>query len=155
MKIKYLSIIALFFVASAVFFCGGCQRRSLHVGTVNAEKIISENPKYMELRVVLSDERQKLYSQIPKNVSSMSGTEKKALQEKLAKDAAERSDKFSKLYRESMAKLQEDIKSHASEVAKDKNLDIVVVNTMMNYPVVLYSSGENITLDILLKMGND
>lgn len=155
MKIKYLSIIALFFVALAVFFCGGCQRRGLHVGTVNAEKIISENPKYMELRVVLSDERQKLYSQIPKNVNSMSGTEKKALQEKLAKDAAERSDKFSKLYRESMAKLQEDIKSHASEVARDKNLDIVVVNTMMNYPVVLYSSGENITLDILLKMGND
>ncbi|MBQ7529167.1 OmpH family outer membrane protein, partial [bacterium] len=152
---RLLPISVLFFVVSIIFFCGGCQQRGLHVGTVNAEKIISEDPKYMELRVVLSDERQKLYSQIPKNVNSMSNTQKKALQEKLAKDAAERSDKFNKLYRESMAKLQEDIKSHASEVAKDKGLDIVVVNTMMNYPVVLYSSGDNITLDILLKMGNN
>lgn len=76
---------------------------------------------------------------------------KKALQEKLAKDAAERSSKFDKLYNESMKGLREDIKNQAAEVAKDKDIDLVVVNTV-NYPVVLYTSGDNITLDILLKM---
>ena len=35
----------------------------------------------MELNVILSDERSKIYSQIPSNVSSMSAAQKKALQE--------------------------------------------------------------------------
>ena len=114
---------------------GGCEQRSLRVGVVDTERIVRENPKFMELNVVLSDERSKLYSQIPRGVLSMTGDQKKALQEKLAKDAAERSSKFDKLYRESM----------------DKGIDLGVVNTM-NYPAVLYTSGENVTLDILLKM---
>jgi hypothetical protein len=50
-----------------------------------------------------------------------------------------------------MKKLQEEIQVQAGEVAKDKGIDLVVVNTM-NYPAVLYTSGENVTLDILLKM---
>lgn len=130
---------------------GGCEQRSLRVGVVDTERIVRENPKFMELNVVLSDERSKLYSQIPRGVLSMTGDQKKALQEKLAKDAAERSSKFDKLYRESMKKLQEEIQVQAGEVAKDKGIDLVVVNTM-NYPAVLYTSGENVTLDILLKM---
>ncbi len=140
-------------VVSAVLLLGGsgCAQRTLKVGVVNTERIIRENPKYMELNVILSDERSKVYSQIPDNVSSMSAAQKKALQEKLAKDAAERSSKFDKLYNESMQGLREDIKAQASEVAKDKGIDLVVVNTV-NYPVVLYTSGDNITLDILLKM---
>ncbi len=138
---------------SAVLLLGGsgCAERTLKVGVVNTERIIRENPKYMELNVILSDERSKLYSQIPSNVRSMSVAQKKALQEKLAKDAAESSSKFDKLYNESMKGLREDIKNQASEVAKDKGIDLVVVNTV-NYPVVLYTNGDNITLDILLKM---
>ena len=50
-----------------------------------------------------------------------------------------------------MAQLQKDIQAQAAEVAREKNLDLVVINTM-RYPVVLYSAGDNITLDILLKM---
>lgn len=138
---------------SAVLLLGGsgCAERTLKVGVVNTERIIRENPKYMELNVILSDERSKLYSQIPSNVRSMSVAQKKALQEKLAKNAAESSSKFDKLYNESMKGLREDIKNQASEVAKDKGIDLVVVNTV-NYPVVLYTNGDNITLDILLKM---
>ncbi|MGM9998219.1 MAG: OmpH family outer membrane protein [Candidatus Bruticola sp.] len=149
---KLTNCLVLTAVSAALLLAGGgCAERSLKVGVVNTERIIRENPKYMELNVILSDERSKFFSQIPNNVSSMSGAQKKALQEKLAKEAAERSSKFDKLYNESMKSLREDIKNQASEVAKDKNIDLVVVNTI-NYPVVLYTSGDNITLDILLKM---
>ncbi|MGM9992354.1 MAG: OmpH family outer membrane protein [Candidatus Bruticola sp.] len=149
---KFINCLILTAVGAALLLSGGgCAKRSLKVGVVNTERIIRENPKYMELNVVLSDERNKLFSQIPSNVNSMSGAQKKALQEKLAKEAAERSSKFDKLYNESMKSLREDIKKQASEVAKDKNIDLVVVNTI-NYPVVLYTSGDNVTLDILLKM---
>ncbi|MBQ7503561.1 hypothetical protein IJT93_12770 [bacterium] len=137
--------------ASVLLGAGGCGHKTLKVATVNTERIIAENPKYMELKVVLADERKQLYSQIPTDVRKMSGAEKKALQEKLQKEAAERSKKFDKLYRDSISKLQEDIKGNAEAVCSDKKIDLVVVDTM-NYPVVLYSSGDNITLDILLKM---
>jgi len=149
---KFVHCLVLTAVSAILLLGGsGCAERTLKVGVVNTERIIRENPKYMELNVILSDERSKIYSQIPSNVSSMSVAQKKALQEKLAKDAAERSSKFDKLYNESMKGLREDIKAQASEVAKDKDIDLVVVNTV-NYPVVLYTSGDNITLDILLKM---
>jgi len=138
---------------SVLLGAGGCGNRSLKVATVNTERIIAENPKYMELKVVLADERKQLYSQIPTDVKNMSGAQKKALQEKLQKEAAERSKKFDKLYRDSISKLQEDIKGNAEAVCSDKKIDLVVVDTM-NYPVVLYSAGDNITLDILLKMDN-
>ena len=149
---KFVHCLILTVVGAGLLLCGsGCAKRPLKVGVVNTERIIRENPKYMELNVILSDERSKIYSQIPSNVNSMSAAQKKALQEKLAKDAAERSSKFDKLYNESMKGLREDIKNQAAEVAKDKDIDLVVVNTV-NYPVVLYTSGDNITLDILLKM---
>lgn len=140
--------------SAAAFVClgiCGCANSTLKVATVNTERIIAENPKYMELKVVLADERKQLYSQIPANVNKMTGAEKKALQKKLEKEAADRSKKFDKLYRDSMSKLQEDIKDQAAEVCGDKNIDLVVVDSI-NYPVVLYSAGDNITLDILLKM---
>lgn len=141
---------ALVLIACAAL-SGGCQPRALTVGTVDTEQIIRENPKYMEMSVMFSDERSQLFSQIPSNVRSLSGAERKALQERIAKEAAERSSRFDKLYRETMAQLQKDIQAQAAEVAREKNLDLVVINTM-RYPVVLYSAGDNITLDILLKM---
>lgn len=138
-------------LCTVVLGCTACQPRSLKVGVVDTERIIRENPKYMELSVILADERKALFSQIPRNVRSMSGAERKALKEKIAKDAMERSSKFDKVYRDRMSKLLEDLKAQAAEVASDKDIDLVVVNTM-NYPVVLNNPGNDITLDILLKM---
>ena len=123
----------------------------MKVGIVNTARIVQENPKYLDLNVLLMQERNAVYSQIPSNVRELSDSAKRKLQEKLAKEAAERSGQFDKLVRDFMQKLQGDIQDSAGEVARDKGIDMVIIDTPY-YPTVLYSSGENITTDILLKM---
>ncbi len=133
----------------------GCTNRAPHmtVGVVNTARIVQENPKYLDLNVLLMQERDAVYSQIPANVQQLSDAEKRQLQEKLAKEASERSGRFDNLVREFMQKLQSDIQESAGEVARAKGIDMVIIDTPY-HPTVLYNSGENITTDILLKMRN-
>lgn len=123
----------------------------MKVGIVNTARIVQENPKYLDLNVLLMQERDAVYSQIPANVGSLPDSEKRKLQEKLSKEAAERSGQFDKLVRDFMTKLQGDIKQSAEQVAREKGIDVVIIDTPY-MPTVLYQSGENITTDILLKM---
>lgn len=132
--------------------CSG-QGSQMKVGIVNTARIVRENPKYLDLNVLLIQEQQAVYSQIPTNVQALSDQEKRQLQEKLSKEANERSTRFDKLVREFMQKLQGDIQESAGQVAQAKGIDMVIIDTPY-YPTVLYSSGENITTDILLKMRN-
>ncbi len=126
-------------------------QRSMRVAVVDTDRIVRENPKYMELNVLLAQERDAVIDQVPENVRSLSKEQKQELRKKLAKDATERSDKFSKMYMDFLKKLTEDIRGSAKEIAQDRHIDLVIVDSPSN-PTVLYSAGENITTDILLKL---
>ncbi len=130
--------------------CGG-PGPQMRVGFVNTARIVQENPKYLELNILLMQEREAVYSQIPQNVRDLSSDEKHRLQQKLAKEASERSGRFDNLVRDFMQKLQADIKESATQIADNKNLDVVIINTPY-FPTIHYTSGEDITTDILLKM---
>lgn len=125
--------------------------RPLTVGVVNTNRIIAENPKYIELNIALQQERADFYAQIPRDVRTMSATERKGLEQKLNKDAAERSSKFDKLYRDFMKNLQSEIKENTAQLARERGIDMVIIDTP-NFPTVLYSSGDNITTDILIQI---
>lgn len=149
---KFGSVWAGLTVALMLSCCSGCSlERHLTVGMVDTDRIVRENPQYMELNVLLMNEREAVYSQIPRDARNLPKDERESLKKKITKDANERSQRFDKLYRDFMKKLQTDIKSHAEAVAHDKGIDMVIINTP-SYPTVLYCSGDSITTDILLKM---
>ena len=128
-----------------------CCNGTMKVGVVDTDRIVRENPKYMELNVMLAGERQAVMQQVPQNVQKMSDSQRQELRKKIAKDAQERSDKFSKKYMEFINNLTEDIRGAAKSVANDRDYDLVIVDSPSN-PTVLYHSGDNITTDILLKL---
>lgn len=149
MRRLYLVILA----AASVVGLVGCSGSGpqMKVGFVNTARIVQENPKYLELNVLLVQEREAVRAQIPQNVRELSTGEKQQLQQRLAKEASERSSRFDNLVRDFMQKLQADIKESATEVAQAKNLDVVIINTPY-FPTIHYTSGEDITTDIMLKM---
>ena len=154
MKVKHWGMALAVGAVSLGLILGmsGCSwQRGIKVGVVDTDRVVRENPKYMELNVMLAGERQAVMQQVPSNFRSMSVSQRQEVRKKLAKDAKERSDKFSKKYMEFLNKLTEDIRGAAKSVAKDRHYDLIIVDSPSN-PTVLYNSGDNITTDILLKL---
>ena len=154
MKIMHLclALATLLVGVGLVVTMSGCQaQRQLKVGLVDTDRIVRESPRYMELNVMLANERQAFREQLPNNTNNMSDSQINELRQKLAKDAQARSDKFSKQYMDFIKKLTEDIRGAAKTVAEERDFDLVIVDSP-NTPTVLYNSGENLTTDILLKL---
>lgn len=131
----------------------GAKGPQMKVGVVNTARIVEQNPRYLNLNMVWVEEKNAVYSQIPQDIGTRSDAEKRALQEKLTKEAGERSAKFDKLVRDFMKQMQTDIQDSAAQVAKAKGIDMIIIDTPY-YPTVLYNGGENVTTDILLRMKN-
>lgn len=130
----------------------GCQaQRQLKVGLVDTDRIVRESPKYMELKVMLADERQQFLGQFPNDTKNMTDSQISELRKKLGKDYKDRSDKLSKQYLSFLKKLTEDIRGAAESVAADRSFDLIIVDSPTT-PTVHYNSGENLTTDILLKL---
>ncbi|MBQ7567431.1 OmpH family outer membrane protein [bacterium] len=135
-----------------VWGLSGCSmQHTIKVGVVDTDRVVRENPKYMELNVMLAGERQAVMQQVPSNFRDMSSSQRQEVRKKLAKDAKERSDKFSKKYIDFIKGLTDDIRVAAKSVADDRHYDLIIVDSPSN-PTVLYNSGDNITTDILLKL---
>ncbi len=150
MKKSFLLAASCFIAASLCLGTGCTMQKQLKVGIVDTDRIVSSNPEYMELNMVLMKEREELYSQIPRNASSLSADEQNKLREKVSKEASERSQKFDKLYRDFIKKMRNDVQEAAKQVADQKGIDMVVINSP-RVQTAYYYYGENITTDILLK----
>lgn len=131
----------------------GCTAKGpqMKVGVVNTARIVEQNPKYLDLNMIWVEEKNAVYSQIPSDIGRRSDAEKRDLQAKLTKEAGERSAKFDKLVRDFMKQMQTDIQDSAATVAREKGIDMIIIDTPY-FPTVLYCGGENVTTDILLKM---
>lgn len=148
---KSFLLAAVCLITGSLFLGTGCtMQKQLKVGLVDTERIVSSNPEYMELNMILMKEREELFSQIPRNASALSADEQNKLREKVSKEANERSQKFDKLYRDFIKKMRTDVQEAAKEVADQKGIDLVVINTP-RVQTAYYYYGENITTDILLK----
>lgn len=129
--------------------CGATS--SMKVGVVNTGRIVAEHPDYQAISVEWMKRREEMGAMVPDDPASLTLEQRRALQARLEKEAAEKSGQMDKLVREFMQRIQADIQQSAEQVAGEKGLDAVIIESP-GFSTVLYNSGENITTDILLKL---
>ncbi|HXE72151.1 MAG TPA: OmpH family outer membrane protein [Candidatus Nitrosotenuis sp.] len=127
---------------------GACQASSprLKVAVVDTSRIVAELPEYRDLNLSFLKDTGSFYLELPRG-RSMSEEERTRLRAL----ANEKSAKWEKLIRQFMEKAHAQILTATAEVAREKGIDMVLVDT--NYVRgVQYSAGENITTDVILHL---
>ena len=138
----------LLLTSLALMGCGSKESDGkLRVGVLDTSRILSEMPKYKDLQSNLAREQQDFQSKMPRPGSDVSPEDVKQLQKEAGKKQAE----FQKRVDQTIQAAIKDIRDLTTQVSEEKNLDIVVVNTPYT-PSVHYSSGQDITIDVMLKM---
>lgn len=132
----------------AALALAGCQseERPLKVALVDTVRVVEERPEVSDIRLDWAKEASEFYLRL----DQVTNKEEFAL---LKSDINKRSEKW----REDMQKFVADsvtaVESATQEVAKQKGIDIVVAgNRYVN--TIQYFNGEDITVDVLLKMEN-
>lgn len=132
MKIRVASIVVLLGVALTGAFTSGCASRAhadkagLRFGVVNLERILPEIDDYKKFSEQYVQERQRLIGELgtdPKKVEAF-------LKDDQRKQELEQSiQKWDQTRRKFVDKLTEEIRTASTAVAKEKNLDIVLIDT--------------------------
>lgn len=129
----------------------GCGEKSdggkLRVGVLDTTRILTEMPKYKDLQSNLAREQSEFQSRLPQPGAQLSEDEIKQLQ----KEADKKRSEFQKRVNQTIQTAIKDIRDLTTKVAQEKNLDIVVVNTPYNQSVH-YHSGQDVTVDVILKL---
>jgi Skp family chaperone for outer membrane proteins len=141
-------MVSLLLASLALTGCGGQENDGkLRVGVLDTSRILSEMPKYKDLQSNLMREQREFQSKLPQPGSDVSEEDMKQLQ----KEADKKRSEFQKRVSQTVQTAIKDIRELTTQVAEDKNLDIVVVSTPYT-PSVHYHSGQDITIDVMLKM---
>lgn len=129
----------------------GCGEKSdsstLRVGVLDTTRILTEMPKYKDLQSNLAREQREFQSRLPQPGAQLSEEEIKQLQ----KEAEKKRTEFQKRVNQTIQTAIKDIRELTTKVAQEKKLDIVVVNTPYNQSVH-YHSGQDVTVDVILKL---
>lgn len=125
----------------------GCNEgdRPLKVGVVDTARVIEERPEAVDIRLDWVKDASDLYLEMTDPGDG------KVDWEAVRIDAEQRSARWEKQVGDFVAQAVAAVREHSSEVAREKGLDMVVVNNPYLSPVQ-YCSGEDITLDVILKM---
>lgn len=117
MKVLKHTLLVLLFLASS-FFYSGCKSDgiSFKVGTIELERLFSGWPKALELREKYQEEYFQMITQLPQNPEELTINQKAKI-----KDS---SDKFKK----EQEKLLDEVRIAAKDVAKQKKLQLVIIN---------------------------
>lgn len=138
-------------VAAAVVAggCGGSEAGDgkMRVGVLDTTRILAEMPKYKDLQSNLAREQREFQSKLPQPGADVSEAEVKQIQEEAAKKRSE----FQTRVNQTIQTAIKDIKDLTTQVAEEKHLDLVVVSTPFN-PSVHYNGGQDVTIDVLLKL---
>lgn len=130
---------------------GGCGGQSgdgqMRVGVLNTARILEEMPKYKDLQANLAREQMEFQAKLPQPGADISEEQKQQLQ----KEYTTRRSEFQKSVNQTIETAIKDIKDLTTQVAEEKNLDMVVVNTPYS-PSVYYNAGQDVTIDVLVKM---
>lgn len=129
--------------------CGGAKagEEKLRVGRLDTKRILAEMPKYKDLQSSLVQEQAEFQRSLPGPNEKVSEARVKSLRA----DAQRRRDSYEKRVNDVVQEAISEIRDKASQVAAEKNLDIVVVDTPPD-SAIRYSSGQDVTIDVLVKM---
>lgn len=116
----------------------------MKVGTVDVMRIMEERPETMDIRLEWANQAGNTYLEI-------SQVQDQAQAEALQKEIAKRSEVWQKRMDDFMEESINLIESETQKVAKDKGLDMVVVQNPLT-KTVRYTDGEDLTLDVSLEL---
>jgi Skp family chaperone for outer membrane proteins len=133
----------LTFFALLTMGCQGGGDRPLRIGVLDTAQILTLMPKYRDLQGNLAREQMEFQASLPKPGSDLTQEEAKVIQ----KDAERRQREFQKRANQTIQDAIKDIRELTNEVAKQKDLDMVVVRTPYSNSVHFYA-GTDITLDV-------
>ena len=126
---------------------GGTSDCKLRVGVLDTTRILAEMPKYKDLQSNLAREQRDFQSTLPQPGADVSEEQMKQIQQQAAKKRSEFQTRVSQTIQTAI----KDIKDLTTQVAEEKHLDLVVVSTPFN-PSVHYNGGQDVTIDVLLKL---
>lgn len=145
MQLRKLLVVGL-----AITLLCGCQSSGdgkMRIGVLDTSRILEDMPKYKDLQANLTREQMEFQNTLPRQGSDVTEDQMKLIQQSVEKRRGE----WQKRVNQTIQAAIKDIKDLTEEVARDKKLDIVVVSTPFTRSVH-YNSGQDITLDVLLKM---
>ena len=126
---------------------GGAGDGKMRVGVLDTTRILAEMPKYKDLQSSLAREQRDFMSKLPQPGADVSDAEKKQIQAEADKKRSE----FQTRVNSTIQTAIKDIKDLTTQVAEEKHLDLVVVSTPFNNSVH-YNGGQDVTIDVLLKL---
>lgn len=116
----------------------------MKVGTVDVMRVMEERPETMDIRLEWANQAGNTYLEI-------SQVQDQAQAEALKKDIAKRAEVWQKRMDDFMEESVNLIESETQKVAKEKGLDMVVVQNPLT-KTVRYTDGEDLTLDVSLEL---
>ena len=126
--------------------CRSEQDRKLRVGTIDTARILTEMPQYKEVQGQIQSDESSFRAHLPDPNTRLSPQETSRLQDELQKKRRD----WEKVVRDLMKQSVQKITDSTQEVSQQRDIDIVVVNTTTDS--VYFSAGQDITLDVLLKL---
>ena len=119
----------------------------MRVGVLDTTRILAEMPKYKDLQSNLAREQRDFQRSLPQPGADVSPEQMKQIQQEASKKRSE----FQTRVNQTIQTAIKDIKDLTTQVAEEKHLDLVVVSTPFN-PSVHYNGGQDVTIDVLLKL---
>ncbi len=120
---------------------------SMKIGVIDTTRVLPEIPAYRTLKTNMMRDRTSFVASLPQDPSRLTKEQMAQYQQEAQQKQAE----WQKKTLETIHEAVKTIKTQTAEVAQQKGIDLVVVNTPYANSIFYYS-GQDITLDVMLKM---
>lgn len=143
---------ASFILGLACFVVIGCnggdkEPQKLKVATVDIMRVLEEQPETVAIRLDWTSQR----GDTAVRISELKSKEEA---DALRKEIAKRSEKWQKQVDAYMEKSVKQVEKSTAEIAKERGIDLVVVDNPLTHTVKYYD-GEDISLDVSVKLQNE
>lgn len=118
----------------------------LRLGTVDVMRVMEEKPETVQIKLDWAEQAGRTYSELSK-------VENKAQYDALQKQIAEHSAAWQKRMDTFMEKSIAEVEIEAEKLAREKNIDVVLVDNPMT-KTLRYHDGQDLTTDILIRLQN-
>lgn len=131
--------------------CGKGEPRKMTVGVVDTERVVQDMPEFREMNLDWAADTGGFLSSIPRSQEELSKQKADELNARIKRSSEVWKARSSKFYQNAWSR----ITGASEKVAREKGLDMVVINTQ-HMRAVQYAAGEyNVTTDILIQLGKD